>query len=75
MDNVDVTKKWTELCRTTLTQVVLLNRRRGGEAERMLVASFLQAQQDRNTNFHDDIQESLSKVELALYKNPYACRN
>jgi len=68
MDNVDVTKNWTELCRTTLTQVVLLNRRRGGEAERMLVASFLQAQQNRNTNFHDDIQESLSTVELALCK-------
>jgi len=32
IDNVDVTKNWTELCRTTLKKVVLSNRRIGNEA-------------------------------------------
>ena len=57
---------WTQLCKVTLTQVVLLNRRRGGEAERMLVAAYVSAKQKKCTQANDDIQEGLSKVELAL---------
>jgi len=37
----------TELFKVTCTQVVLLNRRQAGEAERMLVAAYVKAKQNK----------------------------
>jgi len=44
---------WTELCKVTLTQVILLNRRRGGEAERMLVSAHVMLQIEATAKLHD----------------------
>ena len=54
---------WSELCQVTLTQVVTFNRRRGGEAERMLMTSYWA---DNTENVNVDIGKCLSQVERAL---------
>ena len=54
---------WSELCQVTLTQVVIFNRRRGGEAQRMLMSAYCA---DSGVNVHDDIASCLSEVEHAL---------
>ena len=56
---------WTDLCQVSLTQVVMFNRRRGGEAQRMLISSYLRS---HSNNLNVDITHSLSKTEKALCK-------
>ena len=54
---------WCELCQVTLTQVVIFNRRRGGEAERMLLSAYTSS---NVPNVSEDVQNCLSEVERAL---------
>ena len=56
---------WSKLCQVTLTQVVLFNRRRGGEAERVLLSVYNGSDVE---NVNEDVQKCLSKVERALCK-------
>jgi len=56
---------WSKLCQVTLTQVVLFNRRRGGEAERVLLSVYNDSDVE---NANEDVQKCLSKVERALCK-------
>ena len=56
---------WNELCQITLAQVVVFNRRRGGEAQRMLVSEYSESS-DRMENANADVTECLSRVEMAL---------
>ena len=54
---------WSELCQITLTQIVTFNRRRGGEAQRMLLSTY---RAENTENVSDDIRTCLSQLELAL---------
>ena len=56
---------WTELCEVTLTQIVIFNRRRGGEAERLLVSAYCARS---NKNASEDLHACLSQVEQFLCK-------
>ena len=56
---------WSELCQITLTQIVTFNRRRAGEAQRMLVSAYCS---DNAENVNDDVRRCLSQIELALCK-------
>jgi len=56
---------WCELCQVTLTQVVIFNRRRGGEAQRMLLSTYLNSDVQ---NVNEDLETCLSEVERALCK-------
>ena len=55
---------WQSLATVTLAAVVLFNRRRSGEAERMLVDDY--RQRNRNPLAVQDIADSLSEAELVL---------
>ena len=55
---------WSELCQLTLAQIVTFNRRRGGEAQRMLLSTYSTA----NENLGTDVTKCLSQVEQALCK-------
>jgi hypothetical protein len=54
---------WSDLCQVTLTQVVIFNRRRGGEVERMQLSAFTA---NSFKNVSEDIEGCLSEVERAL---------
>ena len=54
---------WSELGQITLAQVVAFNRRRGGEAQRLLVSAY---SSDAVQNVSEDVSSCLSRVELAL---------
>ena len=57
---------YADLCKSTLAQVILFNRRRGGEVGKMLLQRFL----DRNTNpVHTDVTVGLTKFEKQLCKH------
>jgi len=56
---------WSELSQVTLTQIVSFNKRRGGEAQRMLLSAYCA---ENNENVSNDIRTCLSKMELALCK-------
>jgi hypothetical protein len=56
---------WAELCQITLTQIVIFNRRRGGEAQRMPLSVYTA---DSPNSISDDINSCLSQVEQALCK-------
>ena len=56
---------WSDLCQITLAQVVAFNRRRGGEAERMLLSAYCS---DSIENVNEDVSACLSRVEVALCK-------
>jgi hypothetical protein len=54
---------WSDLCQVTLTQVVIFNRRRGGEAQRIQMSSYFAAASE---NVNEDIEGCLSNVEKTL---------
>ncbi|KAG9268080.1 hypothetical protein AMEX_G18978 [Astyanax mexicanus] len=57
---------WTKLSQSLLTQIILFNRRREGEASKLLMATY----QTRNrTPAHPEVYESLSKLEKSLVNN------
>ncbi|XP_037396315.1 uncharacterized protein LOC119263848 isoform X1 [Pygocentrus nattereri] len=52
---------WKKLCQSLLTQIILFNRRREGEASKLLLATY----QTRNrAPAHPEVYESLSKLEV-----------
>ncbi|KAL7872223.1 hypothetical protein SRHO_G00072060 [Serrasalmus rhombeus] len=52
---------WKKLCQSLLTQIILFNRRREGEASKLLLATY----QTRNrAPAHSEVYESLSKLEV-----------
>ena len=57
-------KNWLSLAKVTLARTILFNRKRGGEAERFLVSSYL----GRNTNVLTckDVADSLTDLERIL---------
>jgi len=55
-------KIWTQLARVTLAQLILFNRRRGGEAQRLLSDSY----QSRSQNLEEDVARGLSDLERKL---------
>lgn len=56
---------WYELCRLTLVMVILFNRRRSGEASRILLSHYL----DRSSSpIQEDVSNALSEFEKALCK-------
>lgn len=57
---------WSELSQVTLTQLILINRRREGEVSRMEVKTYLQRNKQ---TVQDDILESLSPFEKKLCQN------
>ena len=63
LDRAVDSRTWIDLSRVTLTQVILFNRRRGGEAERIPLSTFVDRQQ---LNVNDEILYCLTKVEKAL---------
>lgn len=54
------------VCQTLLTQIIILNRRRSGEVERIKIENYLN--RDKN-KIQEDIQKALSSVENQLSKN------
>ncbi|KAL7858878.1 hypothetical protein SRHO_G00140250 [Serrasalmus rhombeus] len=57
---------WKKLCQSLLTQIILFNRRREGEASKLLLATY----QTRNrAPAHPEVYESLSKLEKSLVNN------
>lgn len=59
-------ENYKKLCQNLLTQIILLNRRRSGEVQRIKVVDYL----NRNKNkIQEEIHKSLSKVEIQLSKN------
>ena len=57
---------WMKLCQSLLTQIILFNRRREGEASKLLLATY----QTRNrAPAHPEVYESLSKLEKSLVNN------
>lgn len=61
--NKDVNKL---ICQTLLTQIIVLNRRRSGEVERIKIENYLNRKKNK---IQEDIQKSLSAVENQLSKN------
>lgn len=57
------TNEYAELCKVTLTQIILFNRKRAGEAERIKVSDYLQAQEN---SVDPAVASSLTKFELEL---------
>jgi hypothetical protein len=55
---------WTNLGKLTLVAIILFNRRRGGEAERLLLGNYLQ--RNKTPLAIKDISDSLSQVEKTL---------
>lgn len=55
---------WSELCQITLTQIVIFNRRRAGEAQRMPLSLYTAGSSDVS----EDTEGCLSEVERALCK-------
>lgn len=53
---------WCELCQVTLAQVVIFNRRRGGEAQRMSLSAY----HGNVENVNEDIEGCLSAFEKVL---------
>jgi len=65
MENVKhqpLLKDWSQLARVTLTQLILFNRRRGGEAQRLLCENY----RSRNHHVEEDIARGLSDLERKL---------
>jgi hypothetical protein len=57
---------WKELAKVTVTQVVLFNRRRGGEVSRMLLSAYLSKD---ISDTHDDVSLALTPLEQKLCKH------
>jgi hypothetical protein len=57
---------WIRLCEVSLTQTVLFNRRRSGEAERIFLKTFLNREP---TLLNEDINETLTEVEKQIANN------
>nr|XP_043874457.1 uncharacterized protein LOC122764223 isoform X2 [Solea senegalensis] len=57
---------WKELAKVTLTQVVLFNRRRGGEVSRMLLSAYLSKD---TSDTHGDVSLALTPLEQKLCKH------
>ena len=57
--------EWRDLCEVTLAQIVLFNKRRAGEAERLEVRQYLDGLQNSKT-MQTEILESLSPLERKL---------
>lgn len=53
---------WSQLARVTLTQIVLFNRRRSGETQRLLCENY----RSRNRNVNEDVARGLSVLERKL---------
>ena len=64
------TQDWNELCQSTLTHVVMFNRRRSGESERLLLKDFHIMDNSQSTdipaNMPKEVYESLGEVEKAM---------
>lgn len=54
------------VCQTLLTQIILLNRRRSGEVERIKLLDYLNRDK---TKIQEDVQKSLTDVEVRLSKS------
>ncbi|XP_043982140.1 uncharacterized protein LOC122836583 isoform X1 [Gambusia affinis] len=54
---------WANLCKITLTQVILFNRRRSGEVSKMPLSAYLSP---NPSNDQDDLKEALSDLEKKL---------
>ncbi|XP_042612413.1 uncharacterized protein LOC109073813 isoform X2 [Cyprinus carpio] len=60
------TKAWVELAKVCLAQIILFNRKRGGEVASMPLSAFL----SRDTSdLHEDVDWALSKVEKKLCRH------
>ncbi|KAL7881118.1 hypothetical protein SRHO_G00033720 [Serrasalmus rhombeus] len=57
---------WKKLCQSLLTQIILFNRRREGEASKLLLATY---QTQNRAPAHPEVYESLSKLEKSLVNN------
>jgi hypothetical protein len=57
-------ENWQNLARVTLVAIIIFNRRRAGEAERLLVSDY--ERRNKNPLGIQDIAESLSEVERLL---------
>jgi len=66
-DSRSSVSEWRNLSEVTLAQIVLFNRRRGGEAERALVAQFLEGT-GKSSAVQEEIASGLSEVERHLVK-------
>ncbi|KAL4221113.1 hypothetical protein ACF0H5_019373 [Mactra antiquata] len=66
LDTSDATEEeWRQLCEVTLAQVVLFNKRRSGEAERLEVKQYKDGIQHGKTN-QEEVLQSLSPLEKQL---------
>ncbi|XP_064621670.1 uncharacterized protein LOC135484280 [Lineus longissimus] len=61
--NVEV---WSELCKTTLAQIIMFNRRRSGEASKLTLATYCQAKGAAASIGSSDVNEALSPLEKKL---------
>ena len=59
-------KDWQALCQLTLAELILFNRRRSGEVQRIPVSLFSLLKDKKD--FNDDFLLGLSKIEVALCK-------
>ncbi len=60
-------KEWMELCKLLLTLVVMFNRRRSGETERLLLTDYKKVQEKHNElQVPQEVFDSLGHVEKAL---------
>ncbi|RUS80545.1 hypothetical protein EGW08_011685 [Elysia chlorotica] len=59
---------WLRLAKITLANIILFNRKRSGEASRILISDFEKAKNNKSQP-RDDVLESLSKVEKILVNN------
>jgi predicted metalloprotease len=58
---------WIELCKLTLARVLLLNKRRGAEAAKILLRSYLERPDWRNAA-NDEVLRSLLPIERKLFE-------
>lgn len=54
---------WTAICQSLLTEIILFNRRREGEASKLLLETYISR---NSTSAHQDVYGSLSKFEQTL---------
>jgi len=62
--DVNVVDNWQKLSKATLAGIIVFNRKRAGEAERMQMSDY--SQRDENPLANKDISESLREVERIL---------
>ncbi|XP_055082072.1 uncharacterized protein LOC129456738 isoform X1 [Periophthalmus magnuspinnatus] len=63
LDKTSSPQSYGELCKATMANIILFNRRRGGEVSKMKLKGFLERD---TTALHEDVAVGLTKFELKL---------